>query len=150
MITLALDRDTILRRLNGIQEELRELQSIRQQTFAEFSKGVGYKLAQFHLHRALEGVFHIGSHILSRIPGGQVTEYKAIARKLGEYGIVPTEFANTRLVEMAGYRNRLVHFYADITPEEIYTLLHDHLGDFETLLMNVKLVLGNPQKFGLV
>jgi len=31
---------------------------------------------------------------------------------------------------MAGYRNRLVHGYADVTPEEIYDLLTRHLMDF--------------------
>jgi len=45
----------------------------------EFAKEENFVRGQFYLRRALEGVFHIGSHILSRIPGGRVTEYKAAA-----------------------------------------------------------------------
>lgn len=40
-----LDTDTILRRMNGIQEELRELQQLAQTPVQEFSSGVGFKLA---------------------------------------------------------------------------------------------------------
>ena len=51
--------------------------------------------------------------------------------KLGEYKIVPLDFANDKLVKMAKYRNRLVHFYAQITPDELYKILKENLGDFE-------------------
>ena len=101
------------------------------------------------MHRALEGVFHIAAHILSRIPGGQATEYKEIARKMGEYKIIDKNFANTKLEEMAGYRNRLVHFYAEIKPEEIYKIINGNLGDFDIFLKAVKKILENPQGFGI-
>jgi len=32
---------------------------------------------------------------------------------------------------MAGYRNRLVHGYADVSPQEVYELLDRHLKDFD-------------------
>ncbi|MBI4209557.1 MAG: DUF86 domain-containing protein [Deltaproteobacteria bacterium] len=150
MTPIPLDRETVLRRMNGIQEELRELEKLARFSLKDFSEGVGYKLAQFHLHRALEGVFHISTHILSRIPGGQATEYKAIARKLGEVGILDPQFANSTLTHMAGYRNRLVHFYAEVTSEELYNLLQNHLQDFEIFLKAIKPVLQNPQKYGIL
>lgn len=109
----------------------------------------GYKLAQYHLHRALEGVFPIATHILSRVPGGQATEYKEMARKLGEVGVVSKEFAQDKLVTMANYRNRLVHFYAQITPEELYGILQKDLGDFTVFLTGVKKLLKHPEQFGL-
>lgn len=149
MTKLFLDRDIILKRINGIQGEIKELEKLAQLSFEEFEKGVGFKLAQFHLHRALEGVFHISAHILSRIPGAQASEYKEMARKIGEYHIVDKHFADTALQEMAGYRNRIVHFYADITPEEIYKIINDKLVDFDVFLRGVKGVLENPKKFGI-
>lgn len=149
MVKLALDRDTILKRINGIQNEVRELEKISKIPFEEFKEGIGFKLAQFHLHRSLEGIFHIGAHILSRIPGGQASEYKEMAVKLGEYNIVDRDFANTTLKDMAGYRNRIVHFYAEISPEEIYKIINDNLVDFDIFLKGVKNVLENPQRFGI-
>jgi len=138
-----LEKDAIIKRIDGIQGEVTELRNLAQIPLEEFQAGVGYKLAHYHLHRALEGVFHIGTHILSRIPGAQATEYKEIARKLGEHGIVEKEFANTKLLEMAKYRNRLVHFYAEITPQEIYDIVQKDLGDFDTFLSAVKKLLQN-------
>lgn len=43
----------------------------------------------------------------------------------------------------------LVHFYAQVTPEELYGILQNDLGDFTTFLTGVKTVLQNPQQFGL-
>ncbi len=149
MVRLTLDRDTILKRINGIQNEMKEMEKMSKIPFEEFKDGVGFKLAQFHLHRSLEGVFHIGAHILSRIPGGQASEYKEMAVKLGEYNIVDRDFANTTLKNMAGYRNRIVHFYAEISPEEIYEIINNNLGDFDIFLKGVKVVLENPGRFGI-
>lgn len=145
----SLDQDTIIKRINGIQNEVAELREIGRQPFEVFADGVGFKLAQFHLHRALEGVFHIAGHILSRIPGGQATEYKEMARKLGEFGVVDKKFAQTALVQMAGYRNRIVHFYAEITPQEMYELIQNNLKDFDVFLTGVKRVLANPAEFNI-
>lgn len=148
MTNLPLEKDIIVKRIDGIEQELSNLQQLSKEPFELFSTKDGWKLAQFHLHRALEGVFNIGTHVLSRIPGAQVTQYKEIAQKLGEYRIVSEEFVPT-LIEMARYRNRLVHFYAQITKEELYKILSDDLGDFETFLQAIKKLLSEPETFGL-
>lgn len=144
-----LEKDTIVKRINGIQAEIAELQKLGTRSLEAFSSGEGFKLAEYHLHHALEGVFHITSHVLSRIPGGQATEYAESARKLGEFGVIDKDFANTTLVKMAKYRNRIVHFYAQITPQEYYDIIKNHLGDFDTFLFAVKRVLESPEQFGL-
>ena len=59
MTPTPLDKETILVRLNGIEGELVELEKLGKIPFETFAKGDGFKLAQYHLHRALEGVFHI-------------------------------------------------------------------------------------------
>ncbi len=126
------------------------LRSLGEMSREEFAKEENFVRAQFYLRRALEGVFHIGNHILSRIPGGRVTEYKAIAIRLGEVGVVPVEFANKRLKAMAGYRNRLTHFYADVKPEEMRQILRLNLDDFEKFAAAIKALLEHPEKFALV
>ena len=145
----SLEKDTVIKRINGIQTEIAELQKLGMRSLDEFSSGYGYQLAEYHLHHALEGVFHIASHILSRIPGGQATEYAESARKFGEFGLIDKEFANTTLVKMAKYRNRIVHFYAQITPEEYYGIIKNNLNDFDIFLSAVKKVLEHPEQFGL-
>ncbi|OGZ96769.1 MAG: hypothetical protein A3J10_02440 [Candidatus Sungbacteria bacterium RIFCSPLOWO2_02_FULL_54_10] len=151
MTAHTLEKDVVVKRINGIQKECAALVRLGTTPFDVFNDedGTAFQLAQYHLHRALEGVFHISAHILSRIPGGQATQYREMARKMGEYGIVDKAFAGTKLVDMARYRNRLVHFYAEITPPELYGILQDDLGDFETFLHAVKRVLEHPEQFGL-
>lgn len=144
-----IERDVVMVRMSGIEGEIVELQKIATEPFDNFAVGTGYKLAQYHLHRALEGVFHIAGHVLARIPGGQVTQYSEMARKLGEVGMLPKGFAEGKLVTMAKYRNRLVHFYAQITSEELYGVLQKDLGDFVIFLTGVKNLLEHPELFGL-
>src|SRR3989344_4066769 len=145
-MTIPLEREIILKRVNGIQAELAELRKLGELSLDEFSYGVGFKLAQFHLHRALEGVFHIATHILSRLPGAQATSYAEIAQQLGAHGIVDKTFAEQTLVKMAKYRNRLVHFYADITEDEMYGIAQHNLDDIEQFLSAIKALLEPPEK----
>lgn len=150
MNRLRLDKETILARINGIQGEVGELEKLGSKPLREFAEGDAFKLAQFHLHRALEGVFHIASHILSRLPGGSGGgTYKELASLLGEYKIISKPFARKNLRQMAGYRNRIVHLYAEITPEEIHTIIKHDLTDFDTFVKAIKAVLEHPEKFDL-
>ena len=48
---------------------------------------------------------------------------------------------------MAGYRNRIIHFYAEVTPEELYGILTEKLGDVvETLAALTSWVEEHPEQ----
>ena len=64
--------------------------------------------------------------------GRAASEYKAIARELQEVGVLGPEEADL-LREMAGYRNRLVHFYDEVSVEELYEICTKWLDDVERL-----------------
>ena len=144
-----LEREAILPRIDGIRKNIKKLGELAKLPFEKFSTGDAYDLAQHHLRLALEGVFHISSHILSRLPGGRATEYKEIAAKMGELGIVPTAFANKAMVPMAGMRNILVHAYADIQPKKLHEIIKNHRSDIELFLKHVKNFLKNLKKWDL-
>ena len=40
---------------------------------------------------------------------------------------------------MAGYRNRMVHFYKEISAEELYDILLNELKDIETFLVEMEI-----------
>ena len=123
MSRLPLEREAILPRIDGIRKNLERLERLGKLPLKKFSAGDDFDLVQHHLRLALEGVFHIGSHILSRAPGGRADQYKEIAIKLCELGIVDKKFASTKLVKMAGLRNLLVHQYADIEAKQLYQIV---------------------------
>jgi uncharacterized protein YutE (UPF0331/DUF86 family) len=59
-----------------------------------------------------------------------VIEYKEIAQRLGDFGVLsPSEAGLLRI--LAGYRNRLIHFYHEIGEEELYSICKDQLGDLQ-------------------
>lgn len=143
-----LQRESIEPRLDGIEKEIVLLREFAQLPFEQFNTDIVLDRTHLHLRFALEGVFHIGSHILSRTPGGRFTEYKEIARKLGEIEIIDKTFAEETLVKMAGYRNRLTHLYAQITPEELYKIINDHLDDLAKFASAIRSLLKNPKAHG--
>jgi len=89
-------------------------------------------VAESCLRRALEALLDIGRHILAKQVGQGAIEYKEIARRMGELGVLPAaDVARLRL--MAGYRNRLVHFYHEITPNELFEICRTQLDDVTTV-----------------
>ncbi|MBI2343871.1 MAG: DUF86 domain-containing protein [Deltaproteobacteria bacterium] len=146
----ALKRQSIVPRIDGITRDLQRLRELSRHSLDEFSRrGDIFALAQFYLRQTLEGVFHIGSHILSRLPGGRATEYKEIARLLGEQNVVPITFAQQSLIPMAGYRTRLTHFYYEVGPQEILDILQKRLGEIEQFLDDVRDLLQDPTRLHL-
>ena len=88
--------------------------------------------AESCLRRALEALFDLGRHILAKGFGTGVTEYKEIAVALHAQNVLANEEA-TLLRTLAGYRNRMVHFYHEVQPEELYEICSSQLSDVERL-----------------
>jgi uncharacterized protein YutE (UPF0331/DUF86 family) len=84
--------------------------------------------AESCLRRALEASFDVGRHILARAFGTGVSEYKEIAEGLKGNGVLNAEQALLMKV-LAGYRNRMVHFYKEISAEELYQICAAQLHD---------------------
>lgn len=89
--------------------------------------------AESHLRRALEALLDLGRHVLAKGFGEAVVEYKDVARAMGEVGILDKQ-RETLLRTLAGYRNRLVHFYHEVSDRELYEICTTQLDDIETVL----------------
>jgi uncharacterized protein YutE (UPF0331/DUF86 family) len=85
------------------------------------------------LRRALEALFDIGRHVLAKGFGDPATEYKEIADRLGQHGVLREDQVK-RLRKMAGYRNRLVHFYDEVSAPELHEILTTRLEDVREAL----------------
>ena len=89
--------------------------------------------AESCLRRAMEALLDLGRHILAKGFGIGVSEYREIAVRLEEQRVLSVDEA-ALLRAMAGYRNRLVHFYHEVSPEELYEVCAHRLGDLEQVL----------------
>jgi uncharacterized protein YutE (UPF0331/DUF86 family) len=89
--------------------------------------------AESCLRRSLEALFDTGRHILAKGYGLGISEYKEIASKLQEMGIFSKK--ETVLMQiLASYRNRLVHFYHEVSAEEFHEVYAHRLGDLEVIV----------------
>lgn len=88
--------------------------------------------SESYLRRGLEALLDIGRHILAKGFGVAVSEYKTIASELEKHGVLTGDEAKL-LYTMAGYRNRMVHFYHEIPQEELYEICTQALGDVEQI-----------------
>ena len=86
-----------------------------------------------YLRRGIEALIDLGRHLLARVFGKLVPEYAEVAAELGRRGVLDPAIA-TRLRVMARYRNRLVQFYDEVTPAELYRILSSELADIEEAL----------------
>ncbi len=118
-------------RLKWVEDMVREIRALplgdREAFFADRRN---LWAAESCLRRALEALLDLGRHILAKGFGTGVSEYREIAVRLEEKGVLSPEEAQL-LRMLAGYRNRLVHFYHEVSPEELYELCVHHLEDLE-------------------
>lgn len=154
MYKIPLSKVKIETKLAIIREAISELANIsRQLTQAQFIEDKEkFAVAEHYLRRALEAVFDISGHIISRFtysPGKRPKTIKEIAIELGEKGVVDKKFASTALADMAGYRNRMVHFYDEIAPKELYQIIKNDLPDLEVFARAAIEMIEKPERLGL-
>lgn len=86
--------------------------------------------AESYLRRALEALLDLGRHVLAKGFAVAPAEYKEVADELIRVGVLP-EQDGALLRKMAGYRNRLVHFYHEVSQEELHALCTLNLSEVE-------------------
>lgn len=126
--TIIADRASWVRRM---LEGLRSLPGESAESFQCDPRTVA--ATESYLRRGLEALLDLGRHILAKGFSRAVVEYKDIPIQLLEIGVLAEREAGL-LRDMAGYRNRLVHFYSEVTPQELFHIRSSRLADIEDVL----------------
>ena len=136
---IPIEKEKVSERIGDIKRALAKLESYKNLSSKDLEKDEdAFALVAYWLRIALEGVLTIGTHILSRLPSnGKKKDYTRVLVSLGEYGVIPQGFA-AKIRGMAGYRNRLVHLYWQVTPEELAHTLKEDIGDFEEFIQHIE------------
>jgi uncharacterized protein YutE (UPF0331/DUF86 family) len=131
MMPEKLQAKVILDRLNWVQRMLLSIRNLPLGTVEDFTANPHTPAAaESYLRRGLEATLDLGRHIVAKGPGPAPAEYTSIAQELKDMGVLKSSEAHL-LWRMASYRDRLVHFYHEVSVEELYELCAEGLGDIE-------------------
>ena len=128
------DREIFSRRLDALERYLTRAAALGEAGEAAFlADPAVYDLAERYLHLATEAAIDLANHWISdaglRTPETNRDTF-AILQEAGE---VDAELAE-KLRGRAGFRNVLVHLYANIDHRISYRAIRDDLGDLQALL----------------
>ncbi len=137
MVISSLNTKMLEDRLGFINESLARLRRLSAMSEAEFLADDRPAAAESYIRRTLEAMFDMGRHIVAKRAGKGLVEYREIADALADMKVISRAYAE-RLRLMAGYRNRLVHFYRDVTEKELHAILKHHLEDIGAFVKEIK------------
>jgi uncharacterized protein YutE (UPF0331/DUF86 family) len=110
------------------------LADIRKKDYKDFEKdAILQGSSEQFLQLAIESCLNIGNRLISlyqfQKPVSTPETYADIFREMQRLGVIEDEFSK-RLVNMAKFRNRLVHLYWELDLEAMYQFLQSNLNDF--------------------
>jgi uncharacterized protein YutE (UPF0331/DUF86 family) len=129
-----IDLKVVRDRLELVAQSLADVRALPQSDLDEFTADRRNTLAaDAALRRGLEAVFDFARHLLAKGLGVGSLEYREVAVKAAEHGLVSDPRLTHVMLAMAGYRNRPTHHYDEVTPEELFAIVTHDLGDLEDL-----------------
>jgi uncharacterized protein YutE (UPF0331/DUF86 family) len=133
------NKSIVASRLALIEDALKEMRSLGGTEKDRFLRDrTAVAAVESYLRRSLEALFDAARHLLVHQGWHDFSlEYKSLAKGLSTRGVVPQDL-EIPLVQMAGYRNRLVHFYHEVTPAELFDIIQSDLGDLERAVRHLK------------
>ena len=134
MVPENINNDIVTQRASWVFEMINSLRELPIENKAEFLRNKHHvAAAESYLRRSLEALFDIGRHILAKKFAYPAAEYKEIAKGLSDKKVIIGDQVEL-MRKMAGYHNRMVHFYHEITPEELHEICINHLDEIKLLL----------------
>jgi len=112
-------------------EKLRELASMNKEEFLKDVHRIAS--AKYHLLVAIEAAIDMCNHVIAQNRLRTPEDYADTFRVMHEAGAFSDELSS-RLIEMARFRNRLVHIYWEVDEEIIYQILREDISDLKDFM----------------
>ena len=128
------DEEVVVRLVTELRKSAVRLRDISKLSETEFLKDpdkIGS--AKYHFIVAIECCIDMCNHIIARNGFRAPEDYGDTFRVMSEEGALREDFSD-ELVNMAKFRNRLVHLYWEVKDKQVYEILQTRLDDFKKLL----------------
>lgn len=136
----------ITRLLNNMQGHLQELRAAEDINYQKFIGDIrSQRFIERTIHIIIEICFDVVHHIISDEGWREPSSYADAFAVLAENKILDAE-ATARYKLMAQFRNKLVHYYEKIEPEQVYAIFANHLDDFDAFIHSIRFWLMNTDK----
>lgn len=119
----------------GNLEKLKFLRNIPEKDFYNDFRNI--ESAKYLLQITIEAMIDIANHIIARKRMGRPKTYGDSFSLLQENKIISPEKSKV-FKTMVKFRNRVVHLYQEVSPSEIYKILHNNLQDFGYYLEEIR------------
>ncbi|MDP2855164.1 MAG: DUF86 domain-containing protein [Smithellaceae bacterium] len=110
---------------------LEDLQKLSDKEFIADAHKIGS--AKYSLIVAIEGAVDLSNHIIAKNGYRTAEDYADTFKVMNQQGAFDKEFTAS-LIQMARFRNRLVHIYWDIDDQELFRIIQSRLGDIKRFL----------------
>jgi len=118
-----MDKDRLFEKIDELENYLRELEEYLPEREEEYlNNGLIKRACERAFQLASENLLDICNLIISEKGFGMPADSKDCVRKLAENGVIPGSLS-TRLEELVGFRNLLVHQYGRVDDSRAYSYL---------------------------
>jgi uncharacterized protein YutE (UPF0331/DUF86 family) len=125
-----LDKNRILAKLDELDTYLSELESVMPKSYEEYTSSIEKKRSSERLlHVLIECVIDVAALIVKGLRLGLPAEEEDLFEKLEKEKIIPKEMKE-KLKIMRGFRNILVHRYAEVDDKFVFDNLRN-INDFK-------------------
>lgn len=124
-------------KMEKLREYLSYLKGYQKYSADDLKKDYTLQGAVLHyLQLSIECTIDIGETIISELRLPKPEEAKEIFKILAENKIIPEDFAR-RFSLAAGFRNILVHEYAEVDLIKVHSYLKNNLSDFDSFAKSI-------------
>ncbi len=128
----------IQRLLNNIEGYVQQLRDADDIDYRKFTTDIrSQRFVERTLQIAVEAVLDTAHHIISDEGYREPENYADALAVLAEHQVISLETAATGRL-MAKFRNKVVHYYEKIDPQQVYIIFRDHLGDFDSFTSDIR------------
>lgn len=128
------DQEVLQHKINIIENNLTKMETLAALPEQEFLDKFFYVESAKHLLQvSVEALLDIANHIIARERYRSPKTYAESFLILVEQTIIPKDMENT-FIQMAKFRNRVVHLYHEVDDREVYQILQDSLNDFRVFI----------------
>jgi uncharacterized protein YutE (UPF0331/DUF86 family)/predicted nucleotidyltransferase len=133
----AIDRDRVIEFLRFISADVQDLREKAQISKEEYLQTRDMQaIVERRLQTAIESCLNIGNHLIARLGLRPPQDYGDVFRILRDAYILPSEYAEA-MVDMARFRNLLVHLYWQLDYERIYDSLQSRCASLEAFASHI-------------